>query len=286
MPEWLNILIRSVVSLAYLLFLTRLIGKRQLSQMTFFEYTVGITIGSIAAVIATDLDGPIIYGLLAMTIYGLVPILLAWLALKSKWLRDLIGGRSTVLIKNGKIMEDNLRKERMSVEELMQHLRMKNAFQAADVEFAVLEANGSVSALLKSDNQPITPKHMGQQVAPVKEPQTVILDGEIMDEPLATIGFNRQWLKTELEKTGVALENVFLGQVDGNGQLYVDLYDDKIQVPQPQILKQVHAVLKKCQADLELYALAAQDQTVKQTFERDAKRMQEMIEQLTPLMTR
>lgn len=286
MPEWLNIIVRSVVAILYLFLLTKWIGKRQLSQVTFFEYIIGITIGSIAAVIATDLDGPIIYGLIAMTVCGLFPVLTGWLQLKSKFVRNVVDGNATVLIKDGKILEDNLKKVRMTTEELMAQLRLKNAFKAADVEFAVMEPNGSVSVLLKSENQPLTPKHFGLKVAPVKEPQAVIMDGTIMDEPLATIGFNRQWLKTELEKAGVALENVFLGQVDSNGQLHLDLYDDKIQVPQPQMLQLTFATLKKCQADLEIYALSTENADVKKLYENEAKRLRRVIEQVAPLMTR
>ncbi|WP_018131457.1 DUF421 domain-containing protein [Effusibacillus pohliae] len=286
MPEWLNIIVRSIVSLLYLFLLTRWVGKRQISQLSFFEYVVGITVGSIAGVIATDIDGPLIYGLIALTIYGLFPVLTGWLALKSKTLRNIFYGNSTVLIKNGKIMEDNLKKARMTAEDLIAQLRLKNAFKAADVEFAAMEPNGSVSVLLKSKNQPLTPKHFGLAVAPVTEPQTVIIDGEIMDEPLATIGLNRQWLKAELEKIGVALENVFLGQVDENGQLYVDLYDDKIQVPTPQTLQLTCATLKKCQADLELYALGTQNQEGKQLYTEAAEQLRRVIEQVTPLLTR
>jgi uncharacterized membrane protein YcaP (DUF421 family) len=285
-PEWLNIIIRSVVSLIYLFTLTKIIGKRQLSQMTFFEYIVGITVGSIAAVIATDIDGPMINGLLAMTIYALFPVLIGLLALKNKAIRDFAEGKGTVLIKDGKIMEANLKKERMTVEELMENLRLKNAFKTADVEFAVMETNGSISVLLNSQNQPITPKHLGWTVAPAKEPQAVILDGKIMDEPLSTLGFNRQWLKTELQKTGVALENVFLAQVDDNGQLYVDLYADKIQMPQPQTTKLTYATLKKSQADLELYALSTQDKESQQDFEQHANQLQKVIDKVKPVLTR
>ncbi|GAX89176.1 DUF421 domain-containing protein [Effusibacillus lacus] len=286
MPEWLNITIRSVAAVLYLFLLTRVIGKRQLSQITFFEYIVGITIGSIAGFIATDMDGPVLHGFLALTIFALFPVLIGWLQLKSKTIRNVVDGNATVLIKDGKILEDNLKKERITTEELMEQLRMKNAFKVADVEFAVMEPNGSVSVLLKSENQPLTPKHLGLSVAPVKEPQAVIMDGVIMDEPLATIGFNRKWLKTELEKQGVALENVFLGQVDDNGQLFLDLYDDKIQVPAPQTVKLTYATLKKCQADLELYALSAQNEETKNMYELEASRLKKVVENVTPLMTR
>jgi uncharacterized membrane protein YcaP (DUF421 family) len=226
------------------------------------------------------------YGLLAITIYGLFPVMTGWLQLKSKRLRNFIDGNATILIKDGKILEDNLKKERLSVEELLEQLRLKNAFKVSDVEFALMEPNGGVSVLLKSQNQPTTPKHLGLTVAPEKEPQTVIIDGVMMDEPLAAIGLNRGWLLTELEKMGVSLENVFLGQVDDNGQLFVDLYDDKMQVASPQTQKRTYYTLKKCQADLEIFALSTQNREAKNMYEQHARLLQGVIERVTPFLTR
>jgi uncharacterized membrane protein YcaP (DUF421 family) len=286
MPEWLHIIWRSLLSLILLFTVTKAIGKRQLSQMSFFEYTVGITIGSIAAYIALDVDARILHGILSILVYALVPIGIAWLAMKSKIARNFVEGKATVLIKDGKIMEDNLKKERMTTDELLEQLRLKNAFRAADVEFALMEPNGQVSVMLKSQHQPLTPKHLNWQVAPEHEPQTVIMDGTIMDEGLAAGAFNRNWLQSELDKLGVALENVYLAQVDSNGQLYVDLYDDKLQVPAPQTTKLTHVMLRKCQADLELYALSTRAPRMKQVYERLAKELQQTIDDLTPLLTR
>jgi uncharacterized membrane protein YcaP (DUF421 family) len=220
-----------------------------------------------------------------MLITALFPIALEWAALKSKIVRDFVQGKTRILIKEGKVLEDNLKKERMTTEELMEHLRLKDAFKVADVEFAVLEANGQVSVLLKKDNQPITPKHLGVKVAPEVPSETVIMDGTILDEPLSTIGLNRGWLMAELEKMGVTAENVYLGQVDSNQQLYLDLYDDKIQVPQPQTTQLLYVTLKKCQADLELYALSTKTASAKKMYEQQAKQLQQTIDDLTPLLT-
>ncbi|MDB5085126.1 MAG: hypothetical protein JWN30_2012 [Bacilli bacterium] len=286
MPEWLNIVVRSIVSLAYLFILTKLIGKRQLSQMTVFDYIAGITVGDIAAFTATNMDGPMLHGFIALTIFALFPVAMGLLAVKSKKVRDIVDGKGTVLIKHGKILEDNLKKERMSTDELLEQLRLKNAFQVSNVEFAVMEPNGAVSVLLKSQNEPLTPKHMGFTVSPTTEPQTVIMDGNIMQESLATIGLNNGWLLAELEKLGVSLDNVFLGQVDSNAELYVDLYDDVIKVPEPQTLKLTYFTLKKCQADIELFALSTKDQAAKMLFSTSAERLQRVIDRVTPLMTR
>ena len=284
MPDWVNIVIRSLGAILYLFLLTKLIGKRQIRQLTYIEYIVGISIGSIAAFMATEVDGPIYHSLIALTIFAAFPVVTEWLSLKSKKIRNLVEGNSTILIKDGKILEDNLKSERLTVEDLMEQLRTKNVFRVADVEFVLMESSGEISVLLKSQHQPVTPQHLGLTVSPAEEPQAVIMDGVIMDEPLATMGLNRNWVRGELEKAGVALENVFLGQVDKGGQLYLDLYDDKIQVPQPQAMKLTLATLKKCQADLELYALGTKNEQMKHAYGTSAENLQRVIDQVKPLL--
>ncbi|MGG4442346.1 DUF421 domain-containing protein [Brevibacillus fortis] len=286
MPDWINITLRAIGAIAYLFLLTKIIGKRQIKQLTYIEYIVGISIGSIAAFMATEMDGPIYHSLIAMGVFALFPVLMEWLSLKSKFLRDFFEGKSTVLIKEGKILEDNLKKERLTTEDLMEQLRVKNVFRVADVEFALMETSGEVSVLLKSESQPVTPKHLELTVAPSEENQVVIMDGMIMDEPLATAGLNRRWVRTELQKAGVALENVFLGQVDKGGELYLDLYDDKLMVPEAQAMKLAFATLKKCQADLELYALSTKNEQMKRTYQTDSEQLQQIIDEVKPFMIR
>lgn len=284
MPDWLTILFRALISFLAVFLFTRLIGKRQLSQITFFEYTVGIAIGDMASMVADDED-PLFHGLLPMFIYTILPILISLLAMKSKTARNIVEGKARVLIKDGKILEDNLKKERMSTDELLEQLRSKNVFKVADVEFAIMESTGQVNAFLKSENQPMTPKRMGLPVAPEVEPQAVIMDGSVMDEALSTIGRNRLWLTGELEKQGVTLENVFLGQVDTNGELYLDLFDDQLQVPQPQNLQLTYTTLKKVQADLELYALSTQNYKAKHGYVQGSTVLQTMLDELKPYLT-
>lgn len=285
MPDWLNVVFRSIFALLYMFLLTKLIGKRQIRQLTFIEYIVGMTVGSIAAFWATEMDGPVYHSVIAMTIFALAPVLMQWLSLKSKLIRNFVEGNATILIKDGKILEDNLKQERLTTEDLMEHLRFKNIFKVADVEFAVMETTGELNVLLKAQNQPLTPKHLNLPVAPAEEPQAVIMDGVIMDEPLATAGFNRRWLKTELEKAGVTLENVLLGQVDRGGELFLDLYDDKIKVAQPQKRKLTYVTLKKCQADLELFALSTKNETMKQIYQLESEKLQRAIDQVAPYLS-
>lgn len=284
MPDWLDIVVRSILFLLILFFITKLLGKKQISQLSFFEYVNGITIGSIGAEIVTGLEQSIYLGILSIVTFTAIPFIAGFISLKSKPFRNFVEGRGTVFIKDGKILEDNLKKERYTTDELLELLRKDNVFQVADVEFAVLETTGDLSVLLKKENQPLTAKDLNMTVASIKEPQTVIMDGEILDEPLATSGRSRQWLHTELEKIGVTIENVFLGQVDSYGQLTVDLFNDKIQVPSPQEKPLLYATLKKCQADLELFALATKNEEAKNMYMKNSKKIQSVIDQTAYLL--
>lgn len=270
--------------MAVLYTFTRILGKKQISQLTFFEYILGITLGDLAGFISTDIEKNYLLGLTALCVWFAVPYSIELLTLKSLKLRHLLEGKSRVLIKEGKILEDNLKKERLTANELLEQLRGKNVFRTADVEFAVMETNGELSVLLKRDKQPLTIGDMGIKTVNEVEPQTVIIDGNIMDEGLANLGLNRGWLHAELEKIGVTLENVFLGQVDAYQQLYVDLYDDKIKVPFPQAKPLLLATLKKIQADLELFATGTRNPEAKTMYANCAQQMEEIIGRLQPVL--
>ncbi len=231
MPEWLEVALRAVLFTVVLFLITKILGKKQLAQLSFFEYVVGITIGSIGAEVIMGLERAIMHGLVGLAVFTIIPFLTGYFSLKSRKFRSFVEGKGVVFIKDGKVMEENLKKERYTIDELLELLRQKEVFQTADVEFAVLEASGDLSVLLKKENQSLTPAMLGFSVGAEKEAQTVIMDGQILDEPLAAIRLNRGWLQEELQKQGVTVDNVFLGQVDSSGQLTVDLFDDRLQAP-------------------------------------------------------
>ncbi|TRM12219.1 DUF421 domain-containing protein [Lentibacillus cibarius] len=282
MPGWIEIIIRSVVFLIALFALSKGLGKKKLSHLTAFQYMLTIVIGGIVALSVVNPAAPVAYGLIALAIWFLIPFAAEFIALKSKRFRDVTKGKGTVLIQNGKIMEDNLKKERITTDDLLGQLRNNNVFTAADVEFAVMEANGDVNVLPKKENQPVTPKMLGTKVSPSKEPQTVIMDGKMLLEPLANASLNTKWLETELEKMNVSIENVFLGQVDSDGQLTVDLFDDKLTVPSPTEKPLLLATMKKCQADLEMFALETENEEAKALYQKNSERLQQAIDKLTP----
>ncbi|WP_054956980.1 DUF421 domain-containing protein [Paenibacillus dakarensis] len=284
MQQWLEIVLRTLCAVVVLFLLTKMLGKRQVSQLSSFEYITGITIGSLTAYISLDLESDWYLGIIAVAVWAAVSLLIELVQMKSKWIRDFIDFKATVLIKEGKILEGNLKKERLTTDELMEQLRKKNVFDIADVEFAIMESSGEINIMLVSEKQPLTPKHLGIQTGSIKEPQTVIMDGKVMSGPLALSGKNQEWLKKELNKNKVKPEEVYLGQVDSSGQLVLDLYDDKISLPQVRQKAALFANLKKCEADLEMFSMAATTEESKELYANTANRLHQLLSEVKPLL--
>ncbi|TSI08659.1 DUF421 domain-containing protein [Lysinibacillus sp. BW-2-10] len=228
MPELLLIALRSAIAFLFLLVLTRIMGKKQLSHLTFFDYVVGITVGSIAATISIDKNIQLVDGLAALLVWGIAPIILSYLGLKSRKLIKLTDGKPSILIRNGKIFEDIMKENKITIDELMMLLREEGIFKLEDVEMAILETNGELSVMKKSDVEPITPRMLGLKVMFEHAPSLLIMDGHVLTRNLEIAGYTENWLQEELKKFGaMSVHDVFLAQIDAQGKLYVDLYSDK-----------------------------------------------------------
>ena len=286
MNTWLILLFNSIILFFLTLVITRYMKKKSLSNATPFDFISYVVIAIIVTLISLDVITNIYFGLITLAVWALMPIILDYASMKSKWIYNIINGKERVLIKNGKVMEDNLSKERMTGQEFLQELRSKKAFNLADVEFAVMETTGDINVSLKADKKPVTSYDLGKKVAPKTEPQTVILDGNILNEGLTNIGLNQGWLKTELENKGVALENVFIGQVDSSGDLYLDLFDDMIQVPKTQVKEMLYASIQKSQADLMSFSLETDNKEAKAMYLKNAEKLKKVIEKLEPYLLR
>jgi len=222
-----DIFARSMISFVVLFLLAKLMGKKQISQLNFFDYAVGITIGSIAAAFSTDDRIKYSHGLIALVVWGFIPIAIAYLTLKSIHFRRFFGGIPALLIQNGKIIEHNLKKERFNVNDLLEELRIKGVFDITDVEFAILESNGKISLQLKSQKQPITPAILNIPTSYGGLSANLIIDGEIMYDNLRLVNLNEDWLNNELKKKQInSPKEVFLASLNSSGSLYIDLKNE------------------------------------------------------------
>lgn len=286
MPMWLQILFRSITLFILVFAAVRILGKGNIARIPSYKLISYNAIAIIAALISLNIIKEVAIGLIALGVWLLFPLLLDYLSLRSKLLHDLINGKETVLIKHGKIMEDNLKQTRLTGEELLRELRRQNAFNLMDVEFAVMETTGEINAYLKSDKKPVTSHDLGLKTAPQAEPQTVILDGNALNESLASLGLNQEWLNIQLENMGVSLDNVFLGQVDSSGDLYLDLFDDAVELPESKVKEMIYANIEKAQASLATFAIETQDDMAKAMYRKNAQKLEQLMVNLNPYLLR
>ncbi|WP_077618424.1 DUF421 domain-containing protein [Bacillus sinesaloumensis] len=285
MPELVLILIRSIVAFVLLLLMARIMGKKQISQLTFFDYCVGITIGSIAATMSVDQNVKAINGMLALLVWGLFPIILAYVSLKSMWFTKMIDGSPTILIQNGEILEKNLKKNLVTADELMLLLREKGVFKVSDVEMAVLETNGQLSVMLNSNQQPLTPHKIGISLEKEHGPTILIMDGILLDRGLKERGHTKEWLLSEIQKQGAKdFKEVFLAQIDSQGNIYVDLYKDQAKRYITEERQPLGETLKKIQADLEHFSLQTDNPEAKKVYEKEATNLQKTIDSIFPYL--
>ena len=222
---------RALISLITLFLITKLIGKKQVSQLSLFDYVIGISIGNFAAEMIINLESEEIYGVLAVVIFGVIAYLVSLLTMKSITLRRFFSGEPTVLIQNGKIYKEGLKKVRFDINDLLEVLRCKGYFDISQVEYALMEANGEVSVLPKVEYRPVITKDLN--IKPNKEDlvANVIIDRKIMPQALENMNKSKAWLMHELEVKGINLEDVLLATLDSNEKLiiYKQEFNEKIK---------------------------------------------------------
>ncbi|TYO97291.1 YetF domain-containing protein [Desulfallas thermosapovorans] len=222
---YIEIPLRALFSFIFLLVFARMNGREQISQLTYFEYVVGITIGSIAATLTTTPMDPFLPGLLGMAVWAILPYLTGILVLKSVPARKIIEGEPVVVIQNGKIDEEALARQRLNLDDLMLMLREKDIFNIGDVENAVFETNGDLTVQRKSQLNPVTPADLNIGTSYQGLPTTVVQDGVLIENRLKEISLSKDWIVKKLQgEHGVTdISQVSIAQLDTSGNLYVDL---------------------------------------------------------------
>ncbi|MFC4411433.1 DUF421 domain-containing protein [Chungangia koreensis] len=228
--SYIELSIRLVLSFLTLFILTRIMGRKEISQMTFFNFVSAISIGTIGASLAIDPSLKISYGLTALVLWTIFTVVFGIIDIKSQAARKIIVGQPVILIQKGELLEDALRKVRLDVDSLNALLRKKNVFSVSDVDYAIFETDGSVSVMKKETKQPLTKSDLNiQQVShnnmfPI--PTAVVSDGEINNENLNKLNLNKQWLDQQLQSKGInSVSKVFYAEVQKDGTLYVDKID-------------------------------------------------------------
>ena len=223
--KWIEVfdtIARALLSLTALFLVTKLLGKKQVSQLSLFDYVIGISIGNFAAEMTINVDSQYANGLTAILVFGLVAYFVSYITMKSIVLRRFFIGTPTILIQNGKIIESNLKKVKFDINDLLEECRISGYFDLSEIEYALMEANGELSILPKGENMPLTIKDM--KLEPKKQGlvANVIIDRKIMYNNLKNMNKDIKWLEKELKIKGYKTTNdILLATLDNNDKLTI-----------------------------------------------------------------
>ena len=218
--EVLNVILASLFSAAALFLIAKIIGHKQVAQLEFFDYITGITIGSIAAELATTLDKPWWKPTIAMLVFGAVAVCLSLLTRILPRTRKFINGTSTIDLNNGKLYRENMKKAKLELSEFLLLCRQEGYFNLNDIQTAVFEYNGKLSILPVSNKRPLNPEDMKLAPKPEHIGTEIIMDGKILGENLKRKGLSVEWLKKEIENHGYKhAKEIFLGICYDNNEL-------------------------------------------------------------------
>lgn len=231
MQDYIEITLRAMIAILILLLIAKILGKQTVSNLTFHDFVTGIILGSLAANLAFNKQLKSSYMIVALIVIAGTSYLLSLLAIKSRKMRSWISGTPTVLIENGKILDENMKKIRYSLDSLDQALREKEIFDLEVVEYAVLEDNGILSILKKQEYQYVTRKDLKLLSAPQSFPVELIMDGKLIEDNLKENGLTKEWLENELRRKGKEISDVFYGVRGTQQQLVFDYYEDGIKKP-------------------------------------------------------
>lgn len=214
--------IKTAIAYILLLILTRIMGRKMVAQVTFFDFVVAIIVGSVVANMAVNQDNPMVSGITVLIVLTALTVFIQILLLKVLPLRKLIDFGSIVIIENGRILSENLKSTRLRLDNLLMLLREKDVFQLSDVEYAVLESDGKLTVLKKSQKQPATPQDLNIPTSYIGLTKDFIMDGRIMEENLKGANLTKEWLLQKIKAQNChALKDVLYAGLDTSGNLYV-----------------------------------------------------------------
>lgn len=222
-----EIVLRSLVSVIVLFIVAKIIGPRQIAQLTFYDYILGITAGSIAAAVAVDTSLPLWGGVISLLIYCFVSVGMSYTGSKSILCRRFFTGKPEILFYKGKFLEDKLKKNKLDMDDITGLCRVHGYFNLDELEYIIMETNGSLSFLPKSEYEPLTPKDIKKFPPAAAISANVIIDGRIMENHLRSIGKDTHWLKEQLKTNEIKAEEILLATADEFGNFQFFLKDQK-----------------------------------------------------------
>ena len=221
MNEVVNVIIRTLLVLILIFILFKLMGKKQVSQMSMFDYITGITIGSIVADISLDIDKNLISGIVCLIIYCFLDIIISYLSLKSIKLRNFFEGKEVPLIVDGKINRQNMKKNKITINILQTEARLMGYFDIDEINNAILEPSGMISFEPKDKDKPATKKELGIKTNNKGLVYNLIIDGQIIKDNLKHSNKDEKWLKQQLKNKGKQIDDILLLTIDGEEKINI-----------------------------------------------------------------
>ena len=234
--EVISVTIRAFLSLVTLFLVTKMLGKKQVSQLSLFDYVIGISIGNFAAEMTINLETSEVNGILAVVLFGVFAYTISYLTTKSICLRRFFQGTPTIIVEKGKILENNMRKIKLDINDLLEELRSKGYFSLNEVEYVLMEVSGDVSILPKAKYKPLTPNDMNTTVEDSYLECIAIIDGKIMKNNLKDIHKNEYWLKKEIRRQkNIDISKILLCTIDNKNQ--INIYERNLDIKSKNILE-------------------------------------------------
>lgn len=229
MKTFIEVVVQTLLAFFSILYIARILGRQQISQLTFHEYINGITFGSIAATLATDTDQRTWQHLIGLILFGALTFLISYLTMKSRSISKVLEGEPVLVIQNGKILERNLRRTRYHIDELNVLLRQSGCFSPDEVQYGLLEINGQLSIIKRGDKRNVTIGDLNLKPSLEAIPTELVIGGQIIYENLYKMKINGKALLNELKKHGVSrIDEVMYASMDKNGKVYVDKFEDNL----------------------------------------------------------
>lgn len=215
-------IIKCIIGFLLALFLSKIIGRKIISKMNFIDLVMGVSMGSMIANAVIDKDSPIQSEIIALILFGILTIITSYISLKSIKARSMISSKPIILVKDGIILNNNLLKLRVSLDELMMKLREKGAFNLEEVQYAIMEGDGQISLLIKAEKKAITPYDMNIKVNSTGLLQDLIIDGNLIEKNLVAEGLDFELLKEYLNKNEIRdISEIFYAGIDSNKKIVI-----------------------------------------------------------------
>ncbi|SHH29252.1 DUF421 domain-containing protein [Clostridium grantii] len=223
-----TVLFRTIILYFVVVFTMRLMGKRQIGQLQPFELVIAIMISDLASVPMQDLKVPILYGIIPILTLLFLQTIITILQLKSESFRKIVSGSPSLIIRHGKLDICELKKQKLTFDDLMEELRLKGIYNINDIEFAIFETSGQLSIIPKTELIPVTRRDLNIHIAQDFLPITLILDGKINKSNLEIIHKDDEWLKNQLKENKIMdINNVFIGVLDTKNRFFFQLKQNK-----------------------------------------------------------